>query len=198
MRPMARDDVGKHREVPVHVARPTYGGQPNVGKVVPIADTHRNSRLVYLDEVGIRSLFEQIVAGQGRSLLGTPAPVASNGVLASFNSWALLPRVVDAVRENDFLDLGDRRPVLDLDEIHPGQAVGLTGVVTSAKEITPGGFSMVSAGHVLRILVDRSQVLHLNQAYMSARVATVLGRVHSVSRKQIRAFVVAVGPLEPT
>lgn len=47
-------------------------------------------------------------------------------------------------------------------------------------------------GSTVRVLVDRTHALHLNQAYLCSRPVTVLGQVHSVPRLQLRAIAIGV------
>ena len=187
--------VGSFRELPTESSRPDY--QPKVGKYRTLPGTVNNqgtARLIYLDEVRVRSLLEQIAAvASGRQSLGAYAPINPRGVIVKeYNPWTVLANLAEMADENAFVDLCESRP-LDIDSnLHPSQAVGLKGLVPTARDVTPSGFPLSIARQSFRVLVDRIHALHLNQAYLTSWTVAVLGRVHSVPRLQVRAAAILV------
>jgi hypothetical protein len=56
--------------------------------------------------------------------------------------------------------------------------------------VTPSSVLVSTPVAQIRVLIDRAQGLHLNQAYLAGREVCVVGIFHSVPRRQVRGIAI--------
>ena len=72
-------------------------------------------------------------------------------------------------------------------QLHPDQVIAVKGVVTSAKDVQPSSLRLEAGSMSVRVFVERTHFLHLNQSYLSGCPISVIGTVRSVPRTEMSA-----------
>lgn len=72
-------------------------------------------------------------------------------------------------------------------QLHPDQVIIIKGVVTSARDIQPSSLRLETGSMSVRVFVDRTHFLHLNQSYLSNLPISIIGTVRSVPRTEMNA-----------
>lgn len=174
--------------------RPYYGTQEsNVGSFRPAVPKTSIRRLIYLDETSSRVLLQQVAAAPKGTAPPTPGSSSGLDPNGSENLWSILSKYsAQPINQQQPMDIAERVEIKIPNDFHPGQAVVIFGRAGSPKSMTPGGFDLHLDDVSVRVLVDRTQSLHLNQGYLNGKNICVVGRVVSVPRRQVRACAISV------
>lgn len=72
-------------------------------------------------------------------------------------------------------------------QLHPDQVIAIKGMVVSAKDVQPSSLRLDAGPMSVRVFVERTHFLHLNQSYLSGLPISVIGTVRSVPRTEMSA-----------
>jgi hypothetical protein len=200
------EGVRSYRSVDDSPGRPEYS-YPPVGQFrdfVPPKDAANQIpdlggsgalRMIYFDTQLAAPLIDRVAATEhGRRTLPSSLLVRTNGVLGAHNAVVILTGLVaSTLQSGPATDVCTGASISDLPmDLHPSQVLSVRGRVTTGRDVMPTSFLLTTEIESIRVLVDRSHGLHLNQAYLTEREIWVLGTVNSVSRRTMRAVAALV------
>lgn len=162
-------------------------------------------RLIYFDERLAADLLEHLASAPvGRTMLAHLAMRArieeANlfDTLQQHDQRAILSQIIDNATD---LEVGG---VIDLHQpegqsrrtawprLHPDQVIAVRGIVISPKDIQPSSLRLQAEATFVRAYVERDHFLHLNQKYLTGLPVTIVGKVRSVPRIEMRAATIGV------
>jgi hypothetical protein len=91
-----------------------------------------------------------------------------DGVVGDYNAAMLMSHVLLAALNRTVLDLCNGDPVNVADgQMHPGQVLAVRGRVRAGTDVTPSSVLLSTDSAGIRVLVNRTLGLHLNQGYLT-------------------------------
>jgi hypothetical protein len=160
------------------------------------------ARIIYFDQHRAAELIEDIAStSQGSSLLSRLGGMDSTGVIRQLDRRTALLRlianeinpVLGEIVELRHTDNG--LPRASWNELHPEQAVAITGKVTSTRDVQPSSLRLQVDTTTVRVYVERDHFLHLNRSYLTGLPMTiVVGKVRSVPGTEMCATAIGILP----
>jgi hypothetical protein len=156
------------------------------------------TRLIYFDQRYAAELLEHIAsASPGRTMLKWLTMEAQlteadpTGFLRQHDQRAILSQLIAKATDLEVGGIIDLHLPDDISrrtswaKLHPDQVIAIRGAVTSAKDIQPSSLRLEVATTSVRVYVERSHFLHLNQSYLTVLPITIVGKVRSVPRAEM-------------
>lgn len=168
--------------------------ESSVGKVREIRDSDTGLALIYVSDHELATLLAQVTSVPWVNFAQRLPDVTPT---TGRNSWLIAMRLIAGLKTRTLADVTNRAELHE-SELYPGRAILVRGSVVTAQSVTPSGFDVSVSNGRARILVDKSQGLHLNQRFLAGQEVWVLGRVLSIPRRQFRAAAVAIRAPERT
>src|SRR5664280_135988 len=199
---LGRRKVGEFRSLPEQEKRPRYGHAVGGYREAAAAPSDSPSgslerrawRLVYLHRARAAGCVERLAATQhGQSAMAPSVVARPDGVVGDYNAAMLMANIAVPLRGAAAVDICEGNPIdVTVDQLYPGQVLSVRGEVLAGAEVLPSSVLLSTTSGSVRLLVDRSLGLHLNQRYLTGRAICAVGIVQSVPRQQMRAVAMCI------